>query len=164
VKLEVTQGEAAPWHPGRCAELRVEGIPVGHAGELHPGVCERLGLPKRTVAMELDLSALPLPDLAPAPVISHFPATLIDVAVVVAEPVPAGEVESALREGAGELLDSLRLFDVYRDAKLGEDRKSLAFKLELRAADRTLTNEEGVAVRDAAVAVAAARFGASIRE
>ena len=164
VKLEVAQGEAAPWHPGRCAELRVDGIPVGHAGELHPGVCERLGLPKRTVAMELDLSALPLPDLAPAPVISHFPATLIDVAVVVAEPVPAGEVESALREGAGELLDSLRLFDVYRDAKLGEDRKSLAFKLELRAADRTLTNEEGVAVRDAAVAVAAGRFGAAIRE
>lgn len=163
VALEVTQGEAAPWHPGRCAELRVGGIPVGYAGELHPEVCERLGLPRRTAAMELDLTALPEQDLAPAPVISHFPATLIDVAVVVAEPVPAGEVESALREGAGELLDSLRLFDVYRDAKLGEGRKSLAFKLELRAADRTLTNEEGVAVRDAAVAVAAARFGAAIR-
>ncbi|WP_030159250.1 phenylalanine--tRNA ligase subunit beta [Glycomyces sp. NRRL B-16210] len=164
VELEVAQGEAAPWHPGRCAELRVGGVPVGYAGELHPEVCERLGLPRRTAAMELDLSALPLQDLAPAPVVSHFPATLIDVAVVVAEPVPAGEVEAALREGAGDLLDSLRLFDVYRDAKLGEDRKSLAFKLELRAADRTLTNEEGVAVRDAAVAVAADRFGAAIRE
>jgi phenylalanyl-tRNA synthetase beta chain len=162
--LETAQGEAAPWHPGRCAELRVGGLPVGHAGELHPEVCDRLGLPKRTVAMELDLTALPLPDLAPAPVVSHFPATLIDVAVVVAEAVPAGEVEAALREGAGELLEGLRLFDVYRDAKLGEDRKSLAFKLELRAADRTLTNEEGVAVRDAAVAVAADRFGASLRE
>jgi phenylalanyl-tRNA synthetase beta chain len=88
---------------------------------------------------------------------------LIDVAVVVPESVPAGEVEAALREGAGELLDALRLFDVYRDAKLGEGRKSLAFKLELRATDRTLTNEEGVAVRDAAVAVAAERFGAAIR-
>jgi phenylalanyl-tRNA synthetase beta chain len=164
VKLDVAQGEAAPWHPGRCAELRVDGATVGYAGELHPEVCERLGLPRRTAAMELDLSALPLPDLAPAPVISHFPATLIDVAVVVAESVPAGDVEAALREGAGELLDGLRLFDVYRDAKLGEGRKSLAFKLELRAADRTLTNEEGVAVRDAAVAVAAERFGASIRE
>jgi phenylalanyl-tRNA synthetase beta chain len=163
VTLQVAQGEAAPWHPGRCAELRVDGISVGHAGELHPEVCERLGLPRRTAAMELDLSALPLPDLAPAPVISHFPATLIDVAVVVPESAPAGEVEAALREGAGELLDSLRLFDVYRDAKLGEGRKSLAFKLELRATDRTLTNEEGVAVRDAAVAVAAERFGAAIR-
>ncbi|MEU6859839.1 phenylalanine--tRNA ligase subunit beta [Glycomyces sp. NPDC046736] len=163
VRLEAAQGEAAPWHPGRCAELIVDGLVVGHAGELHPEVCERLGLPKRTAAMELDLSALPLPDLAPAPVVSHFPATLIDVAVVVAESVPAGDVEAALRDGAGELLDSLRLFDVYRDAKLGEDRKSLAFKLELRAADRTLTNEEGVAVRDAAVAVAAERFGAAIR-
>ncbi|WP_205323833.1 phenylalanine--tRNA ligase subunit beta [Glycomyces sp. YM15] len=164
VKLEVAQGEAAPWHPGRCAELRVDGAVVGHAGELHPEACERLGLPRRTAAMELDLTALPLPDLAPAPVISHFPATLIDVAIVVGETVPAGEVEAALREGAGELLDSLRLFDVYRDPKLGEGKKSLAFKLELRAADRTLTNEEGVAVRDAAVAVAAERFGAAIRE
>jgi phenylalanyl-tRNA synthetase beta chain len=164
VELQVAQGEAAPWHPGRCAELRVDGAVVGHAGELHPEVCDRLGLPRRTAAMELDLTALPLPDLAPAPVISHFPATLIDVAVVVAEAVPAGQVEAALREGAGELLDSVRLFDVYRDAKLGEGRKSLAFKLELRAADRTLTNEEGVAVRDAAVAVAAERFGAGLRE
>ncbi|MFG3340233.1 phenylalanine--tRNA ligase subunit beta [Glycomyces sp. NPDC048151] len=164
VQLEAAQGEAAPWHPGRCAELRVDGVVVGHAGELHPEVCERLGLPRRTAAMELNLTALPLQELDPAPVISHFPATLIDVAVVVAEAVPAGEVEAALRDGAGELLDSLRLFDVYRDAKLGEGRKSLAFKLELRAADRTLTNEEGVAVRDAAVAVAAERFGAAIRE
>ncbi|MEU5870325.1 phenylalanine--tRNA ligase subunit beta [Glycomyces sp. NPDC047369] len=164
VKLEAAQGQAAPWHPGRCAELRVDGAVVGHAGELHPEVCERLGLPRRTAAMELDLTALPLPGLAPAPVVSHFPATLIDVAVVVAEAVPAGQVEAALREGAGELLDSLRLFDVYRDAKLGEGRKSLAFKLELRANDRTLTNEEGVAVRDAAVAVAAERFGAGLRE
>ncbi|MEU6250953.1 phenylalanine--tRNA ligase subunit beta [Glycomyces sp. NPDC047010] len=163
VELEAAQGQAAPWHPGRCAELRVDGVVVGHAGELHPEVCERLGLPRRTAAMELDLTALPLPDLAPAPVVSHFPATLIDVAVVVDEAVPAGQVEAALREGAGELLDSLRLFDVYRDAKLGEGRKSLAFKLELRANDRTLTNEEGVAVRDAAVAVAAERFGAGLR-
>lgn len=162
--LATAQGGAAPWHPGRCAELRVDGEIVGHAGELHPEVCERLGLPKRTAAMELDLTAIAVPDPAPAPVVSHYPATLIDVAVVVADAVPAGEVETALREGAGELLDGLRLFDVYRDAKLGEDRKSLAFKMELRAADRTLTNEEGVAIRDAAVAAAAERFGAAIRE
>ncbi|WP_026925002.1 phenylalanine--tRNA ligase subunit beta [Glycomyces arizonensis] len=164
VTLATAQGEAAPWHPGRCAELRVDGEVVGHAGELHPEVCESLGLPRRTAAMELDLTAIPVPDLAPAPVISHYPATLIDVAVVVAEAVPAGEVGAALREGAGELLDGLRLFDVYRDAKLGEGRKSLAFKMELRAVDRTLTNEEGVAIRDAAVAAAAERFGATIRE
>ncbi|WP_100444161.1 phenylalanine--tRNA ligase subunit beta [Glycomyces xiaoerkulensis] len=162
--LAVVQGESAPWHPGRCAELTVDERVVGHAGELHPEVCEALGLPKRTAAMELDLSAIPLPETAAAPVISHYPATLIDVALVVSESVPAGEVEGALREGAGALLESLRLFDVYRDAKLGADRKSLAFKLELRAADRTLTNEEGVAVRDGAVAVAAERFGATLRE
>ena len=164
VKLEVVQGERAPWHPGRCAELRVAGEVVGHAGELHPEVCQALDLPRRTAAMELVLSGLPLPGPAAAPVVSHYPATLIDVAVLVPRDVPAGEVEAALREGAGELLESVRLFDVYRDAKLGEEKKSLAFKLALRAGDRTLTNEEGVTVRDAAVAVANERFGATIRE
>ncbi|GAB4006236.1 hypothetical protein GCM10029992_56340 [Glycomyces albus] len=154
---------AGPVAPGplRRAEGRRRGRRPRR--ELHPEVCEALDLPKRTAAMELDLSAVPLPDLAPAPVISHYPATLIDVAVVVSEGVSAGEVEAALCEGAGALLESARLFDVYRDAKLGEE-EVLAFKLALRAGDRTLTNEEGVAIRDAAVAVASERFGAAIRE
>jgi phenylalanyl-tRNA synthetase beta chain len=164
VELETAQGEAAPWHPGRCAELRVDGEVVGHAGELHPEVCEALGLPRRTAAMELDLTAIPVPDLAPAPVISHYPATLTVAAVVVAEAVPAGEVEAALREGAGELLDGLRLFDVYRDPeRLGRGLKSLAFAMRFRAPDRTLTVDEAAAARDAATRSAAAATGAALR-
>ena len=83
-----------------------------------------------------------------------------DVALVVDEQVPAGDVEAALREGAGELLESVRLFDVYTGAQVGEGKKSLAFALRFRAPDRTLTEAETGAARDAAVARAAEACGA----
>ncbi len=153
----------APWHPGRCAEILVEGRAVGYAGELHPAVCAALELPRRTAAMELDLDALPLPAPVLAPRVSGYPPALIDVALVVPAQTAAGEVEAALVAGAGALLESVRLFDVYRSEQLGAGRKSLAYKLTFRAADRTLTVEEAVAARDAAVAVAANRFGATLR-
>jgi phenylalanyl-tRNA synthetase beta chain len=86
-----------------------------------------------------------------------------DVALVVDAKVPAAEVEAALRDGAGELLESLRLFDVYRGEQVGEGKVSLAYALRFRAPDRTLTVEEATAVRDAAVAEAARRTGAELR-
>jgi phenylalanyl-tRNA synthetase beta chain len=142
----------------------VDGVVVGHAGELHPEVCAAFELPRRTCAMELDLDAVPLPGVQPAPRFSTFPPALIDVALVVDADVPAGLVESALVSGAGELLESVRLFDVYESAaQLGEGRKSLAYKLIFRAPDRTLTVEEAVAARDAAVAEASRLVGATLR-
>jgi hypothetical protein len=150
-------------HPGRCAELRVGDWPVGHAGELHPKVVEALGLPKRTVAMELDLDALPLSDNRPAPVVSAYPPVLLDVAVVVPADVPAERVARALRGGGGALLEDIRLFDVYTGDQVGEGKRSLAYSLRFRAPDRTLTVEEATAARDAAVAAAAERFGAALR-
>jgi phenylalanyl-tRNA synthetase beta chain len=113
--------------------------------------------------MELTLDALPLPGIAVAPRISPFPPALIDVALVVGSGTPAAQVQDALVAGAGDLLESVRLFDVYAGAQLGADRKSLAYKLAFRAPDRTLTVEEAVAARDAAVAVAAERVGATLR-
>jgi phenylalanyl-tRNA synthetase beta chain len=113
--------------------------------------------------MELDLDVVPLPGVSVAPRLSNFPTALIDVALVVDAATPAGEVEAALTEGAGPLLESVRLFDVYAGAQLGEGRKSLAYKLTFRAPDRTLTGEEALAARDAAVAVAADRLGAVLR-
>jgi phenylalanyl-tRNA synthetase beta chain len=136
---------------------------VGYAGELHPAVCEALDLPRRTCAMELNLDAIPLPDVAPAPRISTFPPALIDVALVVDASVPAADVETALVEGAGELLESVRLFDVYTGEQVGTGRKSLAYKLTFRADDRTLTAEEAVAARDLAVSKATMRVGATLR-
>ncbi|GHB62669.1 phenylalanine--tRNA ligase beta subunit [Streptomyces viridiviolaceus] len=169
-ELIVRKGQYGPWHPGRCAELAVtvdgEDRIVGHAGELHPRVLKALGLPARTCAMELDLDAVERVghDTPQAPSISTFPVATQDVALVVDAFVPAADVEAALREGAGELLESIRLFDVYDNAEqLGEGRKSLAYALRFRAADRTLTVDEASAARDAAVALAGERTGAVLR-
>jgi phenylalanyl-tRNA synthetase beta chain len=161
--VTVSAADRSPWHPGRCAAIGVSGEVVGHAGELHPAVTAALELPRRTCAMELNLDAVPLPGPTPAPKISNFPPALIDVALVVPVRVPAAEVESALVDGAGQLLESVRLFDVFTGAQVGEGNKSLAYKLTFRAPDRTLTAEEAVATRDAAVSVAADRFGAALR-
>ncbi|MFJ6558433.1 phenylalanine--tRNA ligase subunit beta [Streptomyces sp. NPDC091412] len=166
----VRKGQYGPWHPGRCAEfaVTVDGAErvVGHAGELHPRVVKALGLPERTCAMELNLDVLEQvgDDTPRAPGISTFPVATQDVALVVDKPVPTADVEAALREGAGELLESIRLFDLYENAEqLGEGRKSLAFALRFRAPDRTLTVDEASAARDAAVALAASRTGAVLR-
>ncbi|MGW3113092.1 phenylalanine--tRNA ligase subunit beta [Streptomyces sp. NPDC001091] len=169
-ELIVRKAQYGPWHPGRCAELAVvtDGAErvVGHAGELHPRVLKALGLPERTCAMELDVDALERAgdDTPQAPGISTFPVATQDVALVVDKPVPAAEVEAALHEGAGELLESIRLFDVYENPEqLGEGRKSLAYALRFRAGDRTLTVDEASAARDAAVALANERTGAELR-
>jgi len=160
----VRAAQVPPWHPGRCAEIVVGDRMIGHAGELHPRVVAALDLPPRTAAMELDLDALHFPEPVPAPAISTFPPALLDVALVVGEQVPAAEVEAALRDGAGELLESVRLFDRYADAeRLGAGRKSLAYALRFRAPDRTLTVEEASAAKEAAVAEAASRTGAALR-
>jgi phenylalanyl-tRNA synthetase beta chain len=152
----------APWHPGRCAELSVEGQVIGHAGELHPKVCEAFGLPKRTVAAEVDVDVLieRAVLLRPAPTFSSYPVAKEDVALVVDEAVTAAAVEAALRDGAGELLESVRLFDVYVGDQVEPGKKSLAFALRFRAPDRTLKEGEAVAARDAAVKVAQDRTGA----
>ncbi|HMA47655.1 MAG TPA: phenylalanine--tRNA ligase subunit beta [Frankiaceae bacterium] len=163
--LEVARGDAMPWHPGRCAALRVAGAVVGYAGELHPRVVAAFDLPARACAMELDLDALVAAADPPvsAPRLSAYPPADRDVALVVDVTVPEVEVEEALRGGAGELLESLRLFDVYDSPQLGQGRRSLAFGLRFRAPDRTLTAEEANAARDAAIAAARRRTGATPR-
>jgi phenylalanyl-tRNA synthetase beta chain len=150
-----------PWHPGRCAAVHVGFLTlIGYAGELHPAVIERMGLPKGTCAVELDLDAIPLTEPLPAPSVSPFPAVFQDVSLVVAEDADASAVVNAVREGAGELLEDVRLFDVYTGPQIGEGRKSLTLALRFRAADRTLTEDEASAARDAAVKTAAERVGA----
>lgn len=163
VAMSVRSGEYAPWHPGRCAAVIVDGRPIGYAGELHPGVLAALDLPRGVCAMELDLDALPASDVASAPRISAFPPALVDVALVVPSGVPAADVEQALTDGAGELLEYARLFDVYTGAQIGEGRRSLAYALSFRAPDRTLTGEEVTVARDTAVAEAGRRTGAVMR-
>lgn len=154
--------ELAPWHPGRCAEVSVAGKVIGHAGELHPKVCQAFGLPARSSAVELDLDALMAagPSSVTAHPFSSYPVAKEDVALIVGAEVAAAEVEAALVEGAGELLESIRLFDLYTGEQIGEGKKSLAFALRFRAHDRTLTETEVSAARQAAVQVTVDRFGA----
>jgi phenylalanyl-tRNA synthetase beta chain len=163
--LSVRPGRAAPWHPGRCAELLVDGVVVGWAGELHPRACAAFGVPPRTCAAELAVE--PLLDTAvehvPAPALPAFPPAQVDVALVVPDRLPSADVEAPLRSGAGPLLEAIRLFDVYTGPQVGEGMKSLAFQLRFRAPDRTLTDEEVNALRDAAVAAAHAATGATLR-
>ncbi|MEW2125496.1 phenylalanine--tRNA ligase subunit beta [Streptomyces sp. NPDC007259] len=169
VEVTVRADQHAPWHPGRCAALFVtvdgEETLFGHAGELHPRVIKELHLPERTCAMEVELDVLEqaVDGALRAPRISAFPVATQDVALVVDQDVPAADVERALREGAGELLESLRLFDVFTGEQIGGGSKSLAYALRFRAADRTLTVDEASAARDAAVALAAERTGAVLR-
>jgi len=169
VRVDVRPAAVAPWHPGRCAEVLLDGptikASIGHAGELHPEVCEAFAVPARTAYGEVDLEALlaAAPVVVAAPDFSTMPLAKEDVALVVDEQVPVADVAAALLSGAGNLLESLRLFDVYRGAPVPEGHKSLAFALRLRARDRTLTEREAAAARDAAVAEAAARTGARQR-
>jgi phenylalanyl-tRNA synthetase beta chain len=163
VELTLRPAQYLPWHPGRCAEVLVGDTVVGHAGQLHPAVIERSALPKGTCAVEVNLDAIPLTETLPAPAVSPFPAVFQDIALIVGDHVAAQSVVDAVREGAGELLEDVRLFDVYTGPQIGEGRKSLAFALRFRAADRTLTEDEASAARDAAVANAAQRVGAEQR-
>jgi phenylalanyl-tRNA synthetase beta chain len=163
IDVVLRSAQHLPWHPGRCAEVLVGDTIIGHAGQLHPGVIERSELPKGTCAVELNLDAMPVAESLPAPRVSPFPAVFQDVSLVVHVDVAAQAVLDALRDGAGELLEDIRLFDLYTGPQIGADRKSLTFALRFRASDRTLTEEEASAARDDAVRCAADRVGAVLR-
>jgi phenylalanyl-tRNA synthetase beta chain len=157
----VKRSDLAPWHPGRCAELVVDGKAVAHAGELHPRIVAKYGLPERSVAFAVALSALPESELVRPTTVGTMPAALQDVALIVDAGVTAADVESALRSGAGDLLESITLFDRYD--KLGDGKISLAFSLVFRAPDRTLTGAEVAQMRESAVAAASKATGAILR-
>ena len=157
----IQRSDFAPWHPGRCAELIVDGKAVAHAGELHPRIVAKYGLPERSVAFAVGLSVLPETKLVKPFSVGTMPAALQDVALIVDDSVSAGDVQAALRAGAGNLLESITLFDRYD--KIGDGKISLAFSLVFRANDRTLTGAEVAQAREAAVAEAGKRTGAVLR-
>ena len=163
--VDTARGDDPVFHPGRCAELRVAGGPVGFAGELHPRVIEAYGLPERSAALVMDLDAViaSAPDVREAPAVGTQPLAKEDLALVVDRAVPVGDVLAALTAGAGDLLESVRLFDVYEGAQVPAGKRSLAFALRFRAPDRTLSAAETAAARDGAMAAAAARCGATPR-
>ncbi|MEJ1923310.1 phenylalanine--tRNA ligase subunit beta [Microbacterium sp. KHB019] len=166
VEIDVAQGRRAALHPGRSGALSVAGKPVGHIGELHPSVAADADLPGRAVVLELDLDGILslAGDRVVAASLSTYTAATQDVSLVVSSDVTAADLRAALVEGAGELLESVRLVDDYRGQGLDAGQKSLTFALRFRAPDRTLTAAEATEAKLAGVAVAAERFGAAIRD
>lgn len=166
VEIDVVQGQRAALHPGRAGVLSVAGTEVGYVGELHPNVASDADLPGRAVVLELDLDGIlsVAGERVVAASLSTYTAATQDVSLVVSEEVTAGELRAALMEGAGDLLESVRLVDDYRGQGLDAGQKSLTFALRFRAPDRTLTAAEATEAKLAGVATASERFGASIRD
>ncbi|MCU1571259.1 MAG: phenylalanine--tRNA ligase subunit beta [Naasia sp.] len=170
VTVRPVQGTHQALHPGRTARI-VADTPsgeetVGWAGELLPSLAEEADLPHVVAVAELDLTrllALADPD-AHAVAIRTLPAATQDLSLVVGSEVPAGDVQRAVAEGAGGLLEDIRLLDDYRGAGVPDGSKSLTFALRFRAEDRTLTAAEASEAKLAGVAVAGERYGASLRE
>lgn len=166
VEVTVEQGSDPVFHPGRCARIVLDGDSIGVAGELHPRVIEAVGLPPRSAGFEVDVDALTRAagEIRPAPVVGTQPLAKEDLAVVVDHDVSAESVRAAIADGAGGLLESVRLFDVYEGPQVPEGKKSLTFALRFRAPDRTLSAEETAAAREGAVAAAADVCGAVLRQ
>lgn len=161
VPWTIQRSDFAPWHPGRCAELLVDGLAIAHAGELHPRVVAAFGLPERACAFVVNLSGIPEHPVLSAPTVGTMPVAVQDIALIVDESVTSVEIVEALKSGAGGLLESVTLFDRYD--KIGEGKISLAYTLTFRAPDRTLTGAEISEIREAAVEAARSKFGATLR-
>lgn len=154
--------EAPGLHPTRTARIvSRDGAAIGWVGEVDPGVLDAHGIAERVAWLEVDLAVLlGLPHgVARYQPVSRFPSSDIDLAFTIADDVPAASVEAALRAGAGDLLVSIGLFDVFRGPSIGEGRRSLAYRLRLQASDRTLSDTALAAVRQRCIDTVAAVGG-----
>ncbi|NBU32544.1 MAG: phenylalanine--tRNA ligase subunit beta [Actinobacteria bacterium] len=163
--LDVKPADSAPWHPGRCGQIFLSEQSLGFAGELAPRVTAELGLPERTVSAEVDLDTLiASANVTPkAPKVWTFPVAKEDIALIVDESVAVADLMSCISQSAGDLLEEVRLFDIYQGSPIPEGKKSLAFSLRFRAPDRTLSAEEVAKSRMAAVEAANTQFQATLR-
>ena len=156
-------GEAPAFHPGRCAEVFKDGAAIGIFGELHPETLENYGIGVKAYAAKLNL-----PEMMAASVqkvykpLPKYPATTRDLAVVCDEDIPVAHLEKAISEGVGKILESVKLFDIYKGKQIADGKKSAAFSIVMRSHDGTLTDEQA----DAAVKKALKKLselGAEIR-
>lgn len=153
------------YHPGRCADIRIGGRALGVMGQIHPLVAQNYGISGEVYVAELDFTGL-MTELAEERVfhsLPRFPAVSRDLALVCDEAVTVGALERCITAAAGPLLRSIRLFDVYRGPGIAAGKKSAAFSLELRADDRTLTDEDSTSVVSAVLAALEKELGAVLR-
>jgi phenylalanyl-tRNA synthetase beta chain len=165
-QIVLEQSSHPAFHPGRCARVLVRGVDVGIVGELLPSVARERDIPSRVSVFDIDGDRV-LATLGETPHEAHplsvFPAATQDVSLVVDVSLSASDVRATLTEGVGELLESLTVVDDYRGDGVPDGHKSLTFALRFRAADRTLTQAEATEAKDAGVALAAQRHGATLR-
>lgn len=165
VELDLEAASPLGFHPGRTAALSVNGTFVGYAGELDPSLAKENDISGRVAVAELNLEILyaAATEVRQAKPIYAMPAATQDLSLLVDADLPAATLKATIVEGAGELLEAIRLVEEYRGANIPAGKKSLTFALRFRAADRTLTQVEATEQRDNAVALAKDRFGAQIR-
>ena len=153
------------YHPGRCAAVSIDGVQIGFLGQVHPLVAQNYGMECEVYCAEVNFSKLfelkkPEATYVPLP---KYPSVTRDLSLVCEEAVTVAEIENVITASAGKLLRSVRLFDIYRGANLGEGKKSLAFSLELRADDRTLTDADSEGVISKVLAALQEKCGISLR-
>jgi phenylalanyl-tRNA synthetase beta chain len=163
--FRIEAADAPGWHPTRAARVLVDGRPAGVVGEVAPAARAALDIDGPVVGFEVDLGALLAGTRRPAAVgeVSRFPASGIDLAFVVDAGVAAGDVVATLRSAAGDLLEHVRVFDVFRSEQLGEGKISLAFTLRFRAPDRTLTDGDVAGLRASCIDAVERSHGAALR-
>ena len=153
------------YHPGRCALVSVDGVDVGYMGQVHPLVAKNYGIEAEVYCAEISLTKLfdlQLPEATYTP-LPKYPTVTRDLALVCDEEVTVAQAEAVIEESAGKLLRSVRLFDIYRGVGIPEGKKSMAFSLELRADDRTLTDADSESVMSKVLAAVQEKLGASLR-
>ncbi len=153
------------YHPGRCAQISMDGTILGYMGQIHPLVARNYGMEQEVYCAEINFTQL-LAHLQPAATytpLPRHPAVTRDISIVCEEALTAGQAEDIISAAGGKLLRSVRLFDVYRGIGVPSGKKSLAFSLELRADDRTLTDADSDEVVQKILAALSAQCGATLR-
>ena len=153
------------YHPGRCAKVSVGGVEVGVIGQVHPAVAKTYGIEAEVYCAEVSftkLMDLQLPPVTYVP-LPKYPTVFRDLSVLCDEAVTIAEAEAVITASAGKLLRGVKLFDIYRGTGVPEGKKSLAFSLELRADDRTLTDTDSEGVMNKVLAALGEKLGATLR-
>lgn len=157
--------ENTSFHPGRCADILCDNKYLGTIGEVHPQVLSNYGIGKRVYIAEIDLDTVY--SLANDTIIfkslPKYPAITRDIALVVEDKVEVASIEEVIMDNAGGLVEACRLFDVYKGDQIGQGYKSVAYSIVYRSLEKTLTDDDVVAVHDKILAQLKARLGAELR-
>jgi len=153
------------YHPGRCASVSINGTELGYMGQIHPLVAANYGIDADVYCVEINFTKLfdlRLPEATYVP-LPKYPSVQRDLALICDETVTVAQAEDAITAAAGKLLRGVRLFDIYRGTGVPEGKKSMAFSLELRADDRTLTDTDSEGVISKVLNAVQEKIGATLR-